>query len=337
MDRARTLFFAACALSLVVHLGILGQSAFWLAPPASETPFPLAARLGLDEPPTAPKPLARSKPAAAAPAPVMPEPEPAPPPPVVPALHPATLPEPPSPARPAPLPAIVQPLPVEPAPTTPVSPDRPAPRQLPAHVVLRYAVQTGEEGFGLGQAIYTWAAADGRYRLESVAEATGLISLFMSGRIVQGSEGRLTPEGLQPEQFAQMRGEKRQDSARFDWAGRRLYMNGVEAALPAQTQDILSFSFQLALSVREDDVGREWRMAVTNGRRLNEYAFLLLGRERLELAREAVDVLHVRGIRSGEGSLDVWLAPARYWLPLRIRTLDTRGKVITLTLEDIGG
>ncbi|MBI5329193.1 MAG: DUF3108 domain-containing protein [Betaproteobacteria bacterium] len=208
-------------------------------------------------------------------------------------------------------------------------------RGLAARMVLRYTVQTGEEGFSLGRATYTWTSGDGRYRLESVAEASGLISLFVSGRIVQTSEGRLTTAGLQPERFTQTRGEKRQDSARFDWEAGRILMNGTEAPLPIQAQDTLSFPFQLAMNVREGD--EEWRLAVTNGRRLNEYAFLVVGRERVELGQDAVDALHVKGARSGEGSLDVWLAPSRQWLPVRIRTLDTKGKIVTLNLEETGG
>jgi hypothetical protein len=199
---------------------------------------------------------------------------------------------------------------------------------------LRYIVQSGEEGFGLGRAVYTWIQTEERYRLESVAEATGLFSLFMSGRIRQVSEGRVSAAGLHPESFSQSRGERRADTARFDWAAGRIELNGAEAPLPAQAQDLLSFPFHLVLTLMED--APEWRMAVSNGRRLNDYAFLVLGREVLEVGGEALETVHVRGARSGEGALDVWLAPGRAWLPVRLRTLDTKGKVITLILEGQG-
>jgi hypothetical protein len=192
-------------------------------------------------------------------------------------------------------------------------------------------VHSGEEGFGLGQAIYRWNQTEDRYHLESVAEATGLFSLFMSGRIRQVSEGRVSAEGLRPDLFSQSRGERRPDTARFDWTTGRIDLNGAEAALPAHAQDLLSFPFHLALTLTEG--APEWRMAVSNGRRLNDYAFLVLGRETLEISGETLETLHVRGARSGEGALDVWLAPARAWLPVRLRTLDTKGKVITLKLE----
>jgi hypothetical protein len=48
-----------------------------------------------------------------------------------------------------------------------------------------------------------------------------------------------------------------------------------------------------------------------------------------------VETLHVQGSRAGDGSLDVWLAPTRHWLPMRIRTQDEKGKVIELNLAKL--
>ena len=105
--------------------------------------------------------------------------------------------------------------------------------------------------------------------------------------------------------------------------------------LAPQTQDLMSFPFQLALWVREDDA--EWSLPVTNGKKLRDYRFRVIGREQLATGETRVETLHLQGGRAGEGSLDVWLAPARHWLPVRIRTLDQKGKVIVLTLQDEAG
>jgi negative regulator of sigma E activity len=83
-----------------------------------------------------------------------------------------------------------------------------------------------------------------------------------------------------------------------------------------------------------DDTATEWDMAVTNGNRLREYHFRNLGHESLAQGAAAIDTLHLQGSRAGEGTLDVWLAPSRHWLPLRIRTLDQKGKVLVLSLEE---
>ena len=75
-------------------------------------------------------------------------------------------------------------------------------------------------------------------------------------------------------------------------------------------------------------------MAVSNGRKLREYHFRNLGHERITQGEAEIDTLHLQGSRVGEGTLDVWLAPSRHWLPLRIRTLDQKGKVLGLNLEE---
>lgn len=329
MGRTRRVFLVACAASLLAHLGVLGNAALWWTPPAEEVPFSIAARLESpplpqpipkDSPPPELKPVAEPAPARAVVMVPQTQEPPPPPPPLEPALP---MPEP----RPVPM---VAPLPV---PVASTSAPAPALRQLPSRLVLRYAVQTGEEGFSLGRAVYTWTQTEDRYRLESVAEATGFISLFISGRIHQISEGRVMPAGLQPQRFSQTRGDRRADTAQFNWEARRVDLGGNEAGLPAQAQDLLSFPFHLALTLREDQ--EEWNLAITNGRRLNLYAFLLLGRETLTFQDVPIETLHVRGARSGEGALDVWLAPAHAWLPIRLRTLDTKGKVITLHLREM--
>ena len=209
----------------------------------------------------------------------------------------------------------------------------PAQRTLPERLTLRYGVQAGEGGFNLGQAFYTWQRRDGRYSLVSIARATGLTALFVSGKLVQTSLGTITPNGLQPEHYWFARNERKQDTAHFDWKQGRVVQGGGSAELPPGSQDLLSFPFHLAMTV--DESAREWSLWVSNGRKLREYLFRNLGRERLTLGEREVDTLHVQGSRSGEGTLDVWLAPSHHWLPLRIRTLDQKGKVFMLSLEEV--
>lgn len=208
-----------------------------------------------------------------------------------------------------------------------------AAREFPERLNMRYAVRAGDDGFNLGKAFYTWRRWDGRYRLVSSAEASGLASLFVSGKLVQQSEGTLTRLGLRPDSYWLERNGQRKDAVRFDWGNQRLRQGDDEAPLPAGSQDLLSFPFHLALSV--DEAAPDARMWVSNGRKLREYVFRKLGNERLRLGKAEVDTLHLRGESAGEDRLDVWLAPSRQWLPLRIRTLDSKGKVMLLSLEAI--
>jgi hypothetical protein len=343
MRHGQRIFYAALLLSLLTHLIAAGSSGRWWMQPVREISFPIEARLSLvDVPPPpaaaiAPPPEVHhavtrpSEPAAPAAeeAKVAP-PQPAPPallpmPPVAaPALPPTLPPDPPQPNNPPP--------PV-------VSAAAPAPaaalRNLPERIALRYSVQSGEAGFIIGRTTYSGQFRDGHYSLVSVTEATGITSLFISGKIIQTSEGRVTASGLQPELFWGAKGEKKQPPVRFDWAQQRLQLPDGGVELPPQTQDLMSFPFHLAMRVQDDAAA--WTLPVTNGKKLREYRFQVFGRERLAYGEGEVETLHLQGSRSGEGSLDVWLAPDRNWLPLRIRTQDPQGKVIVLTLQEPAG
>lgn len=212
-----------------------------------------------------------------------------------------------------------------------LAPPASAARSLPEHFTLRYAVHTGDDGMRLGEAVYEWRAVDGRYSLTSSAKAGGVAAIFLQGRLEQSSRGRLTPTGLKPEQYWLVKKEKKQDQANFDWNQGRLAQDGEVLELPVSTQDLLSFPFHLAMTA--DAAATEWRLWVTNGRKLRDYQFRNLGREKLSIGDSEVETLHLQGARPGEGTLDVWLAPQRHWLPARIRTLDQKGRVTLLKLE----
>ena len=212
---------------------------------------------------------------------------------------------------------------------------RPALHTLPSKVEIRYGVQYGEGGFKAGVARYIWQATSGRYSIVSTLEATGLASLFMSGRIVQVSEGEITAAGLQPSQYWQQQGDKRQEAVRFLWGQNQLVLasNRGSVELTPQAQDLLSFPFQLAMTARDGEA--PFSLGISNGRKFQVYGFQVIGPEQLELPGRHVETLHLRGGREGAGTLDVWLAQDTHRLPVQIRTLDQKGKQITLQAEEI--
>ncbi|OYY94967.1 MAG: hypothetical protein B7Y41_05260 [Hydrogenophilales bacterium 28-61-23] len=344
--RGRRIFLAALMFSLLAHLIGLGSSRLWWRMPAVEAPFPIEAHLELAAEPTPPETKSADLPSAVKTvspsvkrqAAVKPIPSAEP-------RHSASTPEAaslplesPQPSAPLSEQPVDQPdassrpdVPAAADPMPPATPPRPL-RALPAHIALRYDMQTGEDGFIVGRTTYSGQIRDGRYALMSVTEATGITSLFVSGKIIQTSEGRVTENGLLPELFWLSKGKRRQPPIRFDWSRQRLMLPAGGVELPAQAQDLLSFPFHIAMRVGEADA--EWTLPITNGKKLREYVFRVLGREPLTLGNHQIETLRLQGSRVGEGSLDVWLAPARDWLPVRIRMLDQEGKAIVLTLRD---
>jgi hypothetical protein len=340
MGSGRRVFVTALLLSLAVHLLLAGNARRWWNAPAPEIPFPIEAHLlGGEATPSRQARESRSVRASpTAPPQAEPPPQPEAPPPdqATPAVVEAapvsepTLAVTPT-APPSPAPVLAAP---EPTPPAPIPPPPRALRALPHQLTLVYQVQAGDGGFTAGRTTYTWLAREGRYSLVGVTEATGITALFVSGKIVQTSEGRITDTGLQPEQFWIAKGDKRQAPVRMDWIQNRLLLPGGGIELPPLTQDLLSFPFHLAMTARDED--GEWRLPVTNGKKLRDYDFSIVGREMVPVGEVPVETLHLQGGRPGEGALDVWLAPGRHWLPLRIRTLDQKGKVLVLSLEQAG-
>lgn len=236
-----------------------------------------------------------------------------------------------NPANPVNPTETAQPLP-EPAVIEPRVKSAQALRELPARIALRFSVQSGEDGIVIGQSYFNGQFENGRYVLTSVTEATGVAALFVSGKIIQTSEGEITAQGLQPHSFRSVKGKRSPLVVRFDRARSRLTLPGGEVDLPRRAQDLTSFPFHLAMMM-SDEVA-EMKLPVTNGKKLRDYTFKRLGRHQLRLGDSAVETLHLRSERDSDGSIDVWLAPARNWLPVRIRTLDEKGKLILLTLRD---
>jgi hypothetical protein len=325
----RALFWAL-AVSLAAHLALFGSVGDIWFRPVQELEFPIEASL-LGPAPEPRQPVASPARPASRPLPPTPVVVPESQPPV--AETPESVPESAEVAVPVPVPAPPAPVLPPPAPE-PGPPSRPAVRTLPDSLTLRYAVQTGEgdNGFVAGRATYVWQSRNGRYSLTSTLEATGLTALFVSGRIVQVSEGRVDGAGLQPEQYWLQRNERKQDVARFDWTLNQITLEGRgTAALTPGAQDLLSFPFHLAMTASEGEPG--FMLGVSNGRKFNQYAFEILGRESLELRGHTLETLHLRGARPRDGELDVWLDLGRTGLPVRVRTLDRKGNVMELRLE----
>lgn len=326
-------FAVALGFSVLVHLIVLtGVGApIWPAAPLPQPDHAIEARLVQARPPAPSAPVESPRLAAT---PVAPRATPVPPQPA--ASGPeaglgdghGTQAEPAPEENGAAQEAAVHAAEAEPPPMPASLPAR-ALRELPRRVTLRYALQTGEGGFTLGYTLITWHASADHYVLESVTAASGVTALLVRSSATQRSEGRITADGLAPSHYVMDRGKGRVHQARFDWPARRLHLSDGDLELPALAQDLLNFPFHLALTLRGDEA--PWRMAVTDGRRLREYAFEVVGHA--PAPAHHGDSLHLRGSRAGEGTLDVWLAPALHWLPVRIRTVDHKGTAMVLTLE----
>lgn len=247
----------------------------------------------------------------------------------------------PAPAQASETPPVAQQMPPPPTQIAKVNPsvlEQPAPRPtamldpnalpLPAVGEAQYKLRMGLVS---GELIVSWNFADGHYSLNSVAQGTGIFAI--AGKYVQASEGDITSGGLRPIAFSvERRGRK--DSAKFNWPESSVQFNGKSGerteAVIAGTQDMLSLLFQLAFT---PPLGEDLTVIVTNGRKLQRYAFERAGEESIALEGGTFRTLKILKRRSGdEDGMEVWLALEHHYLPVKIRVTDKKGSVVEQTL-----
>jgi hypothetical protein len=205
------------------------------------------------------------------------------------------------------------------------------PRSLPARGHIAYDLVYGPDHFRVGRTIQVWQTDGARYVLSSRSETIGLLDVIRSQHRTFLSRGSITSEGLRPETFLMSRNRGRgieEARASFDWPAASVTLQGAarerHETLPARTQDLLSFIYQLAL--HPPPQGR-FRQSLTNGARIETYEIEVLAEEIIETRIGTLRAVPVRQIRKGGAeSIELWLAPEYRYMPVRIRFLSREGE-----------
>src|SRR5439155_25719245 len=168
---------------------------------------------------------------------------------------------------------------------------------------------------------------DGRtYVITSEGKGSGILALF--GVLNRTSRGRITPQGLRPDEFRDERPGGWTVSAKFDWDARSVTQekNGKSETLkmPATAQDPLSLAYSFAFvppKGKEDDVMR------ADGRGLTPFRFTVVGTEKLATPAGEMQTLHIAKLRDGpeDKATDIWFAAERDFLPVRVLVVDSDG------------
>lgn len=317
-DHARRPFWLALFVSLLLHAAALTSPGWSLPFSEDESPERLEATLAVPRPPSAAPvvPPPRPKPAKkVVPVPVAGDSVPAPQAAAAPAEPPSPQPEPPPPpAVPADIPLAVQ----------------PAPTFVHAEIWPRqgrvvFQVTRGEGGLIVGQAEHTWHHDGTNYELRAVTETVGLAALFRPARVSQESRGSFAASGLQPLEFRAERDNKPKDSLRFDYTtGQLTLTNGLNAAFPAGTQDLLSLFYQLGAYSFE--LG-EFPVSVSTGRKIAYFVVAVSDAQKLDspLGERSVRHLKITGT-AREDFTEIWV-DTQTRLPLKIRHRDRKGEI----------
>jgi hypothetical protein len=190
---------------------------------------------------------------------------------------------------------------------------------LPGRLSITYALTSA---FADGRAVYEWERDGDEYVITGEAEAVGFFTLFLEGRVLQESRGRVTAEGLRPERFRERLPNANEEGLDFDWnAGKVTFARGTErntSKLEGNTVDWLTMIFQLAHRPPKGEAPFDLR--VFTQRRLYQFRLQVLGEEEIEIPIGRVRALHLRHVDEEKGELvDVWLGINQHYIPVKMR------------------
>ena len=207
-----------------------------------------------------------------------------------------------------------------------VEPQRPP---LPKHAMLRFSVYIGQSGIKAGESVHTLDITNGHYTLKADAHTTGLVHVLKTYQIEQTSTGTATQQILKPETFTEIITQnniKETNRGDFDWVNHKIHFsNGTEALLPARALDILSTLYQFPPMRKDDEI---MTINIATGKNIEIFRFQVDFEKSLKTAMGTLKTVHFRRLhKANEEGLEIWFAQAYRLLPVKVRHLDSDGKI----------
>jgi hypothetical protein len=206
----------------------------------------------------------------------------------------------------------------------------------PEHVKLTY--DTSYNGMVLGEVVETLEHDNQSYAITSEGRGRGILAI--APLLKRTSRGRITPQGLRPDEFRDQRGERFVLTAKFDWVARSVTQdkngkNPETLPMPITAQDPLSLAYTFAFFPPN---GKEFEVTRADGRWLTPFRFTVVGTEKLKTPAGELQTLHISKERDGPGdkATDIWFASERSYLPVRILIVDKDGTRVDQVLTRIG-
>ena len=210
--------------------------------------------------------------------------------------------------------------------------------ELPPSADLAYDLNAQQKSIGLkGEALIAWRAGDGKYdvNVEAKVQLLGKLNEYRS-------QGGVDAYGLAPDTFTEKRYRK-DATTTFVRDEKVISFTGVKLpyVMKGGEQDRASVTWQLASVARaageaKFKPGSEWTFIVAGRRDAEPWTFKVVKQEKIRTGMGELDTIHVkREPRDSRGdSVEVWLAPAQEWYPVKIRFEDERD-TIDQTLKSI--
>lgn len=208
---------------------------------------------------------------------------------------------------------------------------------LPPSVELSYAVKVSMSGLQLsGEAHLQWQAAHEKYQITTDTRSP----LF--GKILESSsQGSLSEQGLVPLRFNEKRVRRDATSTSFDRLTNTIRFNTSSQTYPITggEQDRSSILWQLIALIRAEPrlfvEGSDWTFFVAGQRDAQPWTFRVGAPETIRSPFGDLATVRIRKLpppdQQGQ-QIDIWLAPALEWYPVRLRTTEADGDAFEQTL-----
>jgi hypothetical protein len=193
----------------------------------------------------------------------------------------------------------------------------------PAQWQATYAVTQGSiEG---GEAVQSYQAVDGQYRLTLDVTPGGVVALFTQESFHDESSGKVDQHGWRPQRYVHLRqgGKKQRDyEFLFDWQAGQLRETQADTppvALPPGTLDELTYVEALRRTLAAGGTGFKAPVLYGSDGEIREYTLQTLGEEDITTPAGTFHTVKVqRTQEGGKYTVTLWCAPQLDYFPVRI-------------------
>jgi hypothetical protein len=220
-------------------------------------------------------------------------------------------------------------------------PARPAyPTSVPPAAELSYSIRARQGGLTIsGESAIQWQPAGKHYTVAIETRA------MLVGKILdEKSEGAIDAWGLAPVRYTEQRFRKGATSVTFDRKTKQISFTASDRTYPIKggEQDRASVIWQLVSVARAAPAkfrnGSSWHFFVVGQHDADPWTFKVEAQEKVAGPDGDVMAWHVtRNPPPGseEQRLDIWLAPALQWYPVKLRFTEGGGDFIEQMLRQV--